>query len=243
MIIRDGTYTYHGSTCQEDTVEDVVNAAVVFLDKHPTETVLMRIKREDISPADDQFTNDEFVNRLKTVLSGTTTLNGSPVNVADYLYKGGETNPRLVDLRKKIFIFKDFTGDLDRTKVTTRNWCTTLTPSDPNGCPDPLNMQDEYEMSRNEDLAKKWAFVRNQLVVSNASYMNFPNTLFVNFSSTNALKGTALTGGYPFFFASGQLTPENYAQQLWTLYLHRVYPESLRAPVGELAKSRYFVGI
>lgn len=34
-------YTYHGSTCQEDTVEDVVNAAVVFLDKHPTETVLM----------------------------------------------------------------------------------------------------------------------------------------------------------------------------------------------------------
>ena len=226
---EDTLYTYHGRVCQGDRFVDVIRAAIVFLYNHPTETVLIRVKQEGISPL---TTSVNFLEAFNKVLNGTVEVRNvsgvlQDVRVADYLYKGTEHNPRLGDLRKKIFLIKNFTGDPPSSLVYSRQWCDTWSQD----CPHPLAIQDEYSLNSNFDLAHKWRLVQAHLNAANNSYLTAPDTLYVNFASANALAspGSFVTG-YPFFFASGQVGIGKDSPQLWTSFLTSNCPSAICLP-------------
>lgn len=203
-------YIYHGGICQKMAFRQALEAAVIFLHNHPTETVLMRIKKENISPLND-LGGDIFVPLLRDVLRDTVARDGQNVlQASDFLYNGSDLNPPLRDLRKKIFIFRDYPASEIAIPATTRKWCT----SPDNECLQPMAIQDIYNLQSNFELALKWRAVQVHLQAANASLLSDPNKLYVNFTSATALQNSAT--GWPYFIASGQLAPQNGSGQLWT---------------------------
>lgn len=105
------------------------------------------------------------------------------------VYTGGGNDPILHDIRGKIVILQNFSS---ATRI---------------GIPwSGLNIQDDYSLTTNWDLANKWHAVRRQL--DNAE--SGPRaTTYVNFLSGSG-------GSFPYFVASGHSSPGTSAPQLLT---------------------------
>lgn len=213
-------WVFHGFSCQDKQfISDVLAPTDAFLQFHPTETILMRVKQ-------DQGSGDQFDERVLAALGAYSSR----------LYKGASDNPSLNDMRGKIVILQNFTGDLSSV--------TNSLPWDGAG----QDIQDNYSMAENWDLATKWRLapdgnnVLDQLNDAN-DMSDDAGVIHINFLS-------AAGGGFPYFFASGHSSHETGAPRLatgWTTadcYLYdRCLPEYPRLScVGSLC-SVYFEGI
>ncbi len=174
----DELYIFHGFVCQfNEFDDDVLAAATDFLDAHPGETILMRVKEEHGSLSESEFAAAVEVNLA---------------DVSSYLYTGLSSNPTLGEMRGKIVILQNYAGP-----HVGPQWGS-------------LNIQDEFSVTTNWDLADKWDHVKDQFIASdNTATMD---TIYVNFLS-------AAGGSFPYFIASGHSSWETDAPRLLTGWL------------------------
>jgi 1-phosphatidylinositol phosphodiesterase len=105
------------------------------------------------------------------------------------VYKGASNDPTLKEMRGKIVVLQNYSAP---TRV---------------GIPwGSLNIQDDYNLGNNWDLANKWHAVRGQL---NSAGSGPRTTTYVNFLSGSG-------GSFPYFVASGHSSPGTSAPQLLT---------------------------
>ena len=155
-------WVFHGSACQGLKFDDdILRAAQSFLAAHQGETLLMRVKYT-------HGTLDRFAERVQEDLNQFPSL----------IYTGMSDNPTLGEVRGKIVILQDFSGD----DIGIR-W-SALTP----------RMQDEWRVTSNDELASKWAGVRDHFIEANTGSADL---IYVNFLSGSG-------GAFPYFLASGR---------------------------------------
>ncbi|WP_405497446.1 phosphatidylinositol-specific phospholipase C [Streptomyces sp. NBC_00096] len=129
--------------------------------------------------AQEQTTSD-FAGRVHSHLSADP-----------HVYRGTSDNPPLSDVRGKIVILQDFSSPI-REGIA---WANSA-----------WSVQDDYTMSNNWDLARKWHNVAAQLDAASAG----PGTkVYVNFLSASG-------GSFPYFVASGHSSPGTGAPNLLT---------------------------
>lgn len=146
--IEDIFAIHHGMVFQKTFFGDVLNTVTAFLNKHPNETVLMRVK-EEYTPEKNTRTFAE--------------------TFGDYYWKTWRNsfwtptsdNPRLGDIRGKIVILQDFSS----SQKYGINY-------------DSFSTQDEYNLTTNWDLYGKWTAVKDHLQRANdgpstTKYMNY----------------------------------------------------------------------
>lgn len=169
----DGRLTvYHGIIRQgQDFESDVLGTANKFLEEHPSETLLMRVKHET-GPFDG------FAAAVRNAL-----------DKYHRDYQGESNNPTLDEIRGKIVVLQNFEAE-SRFGIP---W-------------DSLSIQDEYNLSTNWDLAKKWRAIRAQL---DAAQSGSRDTTYANFLSGSG-------GSFPYFVASGHSSPGTSAPNLLT---------------------------
>lgn len=83
-----------------------------FLDAHPTEFVIMRIKNEDFSLS-SEANRDAYYQSLMKAFAGKGPSKFSGPGVADYIYLDKSHPPKVKDVRGKILIIDDSQGMLE----------------------------------------------------------------------------------------------------------------------------------
>ena len=100
--VKGGSFAiHHGSVYQQLMFGDVLNQVIGFLNAHPRETVLMRIKQES-SHVDDSTFNNAFLNHY-----------ANDSYWKNYFWDNGgdnEQNPKLGDIRGKIVVLYNVAG-------------------------------------------------------------------------------------------------------------------------------------
>ena len=177
----NGFYIFHGGICQFSKFKDHVMTPVYnFLLEHKGESVVMRIKPEN-------GTDDDFASHVVEELATYDAL----------MYKGGSSNPALLDMRGKIVVLQNFNGDASAAT-------TFISYGD-------VDWQDNYSLGDNYDLADKWNDdIKAQFAKSDALPGN-PGQIYGNFLSASG-------GGFPYFFASGHSSHETGALRLATVW-------------------------
>jgi 1-phosphatidylinositol phosphodiesterase len=147
---------------------DLVNDVEAFLDRNPTETVIMSLKREGVGKATDQ--------QLSKILRD---------------HYAGDVNhwftapriPTLGEARKKIVLIRRFVLDDSLHKEWDgAGWCIDA-ESWPDNCEDgtcsggDIRVQDFYEVGETENIGKKIEFSQNQLERSAACICPLPRDL------------------------------------------------------------------
>jgi 1-phosphatidylinositol phosphodiesterase len=105
------------------------------------------------------------------------------------VYRGTSNNPTLDELRGKIVVLQNFSSSV-RVGIPWNS----------------LNIQDDYNLGTNWDLANKWRAIRSQL---DAAQNGPRGTTYVNFLSGSG-------GSFPYFVASGHSSPQTGAPNLLT---------------------------
>jgi len=201
---------WHGFIDQKAFFDsDVLEVCIQFLRDHPTETILMRIKRELVKgnpPVEVWYgRRQDFEVNLKNHIN--TYIAAFEKYVYDYVYGWnssiskfeGDSNPILDDklrpVRGKIVILDNVSGE----GLFGINYSQ-----------DSLCIQDYWDLVTNWDLYKKWRFVKEHL--ENAYSMEKPDSIYVNF-----LSGSSDSGGvFTHFVASGHSDPRTNAPRLAT---------------------------
>jgi hypothetical protein len=204
-------FVFHGPILQGGFAE-VLTAATAFLQAHPSETILMRIREEN--GYDATFSHDvlNYLNQQDNVIfPPTDELESSTSKWA---------NPALADLRGKIYIWEDsWQGEpqdnTGKSEPTFFWWSSSPI----------MNVQDDYNVGSNWDLAVKWGEIKLQLANAWTSILPFRPAaanatlpIIVNFLSASCSSGCV----YPYFIASGKSSPETDAPQLLTGYTRGV---------------------
>jgi len=131
--INDVFTMHHGSVYQGATFGDVLGEMIDFLSRHPSETIIARLKEEH-----DLLGNTRsFEQTFKSYYDWKRHWFANP----------GEYNPTLGALRGKILILADFPRS-DFRYGRSYDW---------------LNIQDAYSISTNWDLYGKWEKVKSHL--------------------------------------------------------------------------------
>ncbi|PMM00625.1 hypothetical protein BCT63_19730 [Vibrio kanaloae] len=141
--VHDSLHLYHGPMYLWQTFNEVMTITRDFLDENPSETVLMRIKKEqpDLSLV---FNFEENINHHINLFSDTFWNTGS----SSYI-------PSLGEVRGKVVILKDYSG------------------SQIAGIPySQFDIQDKFSMSNNWDLYDKWLSVKEHLKKANTNQSN-----------------------------------------------------------------------
>jgi len=190
--IDDVFAIHHGQVFQNAYFGDVLEVCIGFLDRHPSETILMRVK-EEYDPSNDTRTFAEtfqwYVDTYGASHFWTPPLdsNNNP--------NGNLQNPTLDEVRGKIVILQDFISD-PNNKFGLRYKS--------------LDIQDDYALSSITALYDKWLKVKSQL---NNAYTGSPDKIYVNFLS-GATGGSLIV--LPYFVASGHSNPSTGAPRLAT---------------------------
>ena len=121
-----------------------------------------------------------------------------------YIYRNfSGKNPTLGNMRGKIVILKDY-SDYGSIGLNYND----------------LNIQDNYHLNNNWDLYDKWIAIKKQLIKANNNYEN--ETSYVNYLSGSG-------GSFPYFVASGHVTPSTTSNRLATGLTHpgwsHMYPD------------------
>lgn len=147
--VHDSLHLYHGPMYLRQTFNEIMTITRDFLDEHPSETVLMRIKKEkpDLSLV---FNFEENVNHHINLFSDTFWHTDS----SSYI-------PNLSEVRGKVVILKDYSG----SQVTGIKYSQ-------------FDIQDNFSMSTNWDLYDKWLSVKEHLKKANTNqsdkgYINY----------------------------------------------------------------------
>jgi 1-phosphatidylinositol phosphodiesterase len=138
MDIRTRQYNdqldiYHGFVSQKKTFESVIQEVASFLQKHPKETVLMRIGSDGNKSEKNKLSYEEaFLDVYR--------------DYSKYFWKGNFfATPTLGQLRGKIVILQKFGGSYYGMDY------------------DKLKIQDSYTMNTNWDLYSKWEKVKKHI--------------------------------------------------------------------------------
>jgi 1-phosphatidylinositol phosphodiesterase len=139
----DGVFAiHHGAFFLDVMFGEVLNTVKGFLDRNPSETVLMRIK-EEYKPV----SNLEF-----------NTILASYLNRPQYqglFYRGAQLNPSLSEMRGKIVVLQDYSHNIALGTNIGLSWRN-------------FNIQDNYEVRPNTGgVSAKWDAVRQQLDFAN----------------------------------------------------------------------------
>jgi len=186
--VSDELLCYHGIQYLYDNFTDVLSTVTHFLDEHPRETVLMRVKKEQ----DDSAANLSF---------DQVFLNKYWVNYFNYFWQtlSGSTNPTLGDMRGKIVVLQDFDSSIGTFGMPYGGFTA----------------QDDYSLADITHLYDKWTEVKTTL--EDAAYVTGiessnpgANQKYINYLS--AYPG----GSYPYFVASGHSDPSTDGPQLLT---------------------------
>jgi hypothetical protein len=110
-----------------------------------------------------------------------------------FFWRSGDTNPTLDAVRGKIVVMRDFGGGT-----------FGLPYGDDNGT---FHIQDRYSVTTNWDLYDKWNHVKNQL--HHANQRQSGAKFYMNYLSASG-------GSFPYFIASGHITPGTTASRLST---------------------------
>ena len=164
------------------TLDTVLDTIVKFLDKNPTEFIIMRVKRENDAKI---FENPSALNTDKNY----DTIFTSYINnnkYSNYFYTSDNINPTVNNLRKKIYIIQSSPS----YGIYHANF----------------NIQDKYELDTNWNLYDKWNNVKNQLELSKNDGIRGKN-LFINFLNGSA-SDTAKITIFPYFVASGKMVAD-----------------------------------
>ena len=82
---------HHGNGFQKQMFGDIMNEVVSFLNAHPNETIVMRMKANEHTPESGSESASQIWTRYRTRYSS-------------HLYQGHNTNPTLGDVRGKVFV-------------------------------------------------------------------------------------------------------------------------------------------
>ncbi|UXI70138.1 phosphatidylinositol-specific phospholipase C domain-containing protein [Tahibacter amnicola] len=136
----DNKFTmHHGAVYLHANFDDVLQTVARFLQQHPGETVLMRIKEEH-EPANSSMSFPEIFD----------TYANDP-RYSGYFWKSNDPNPTLNDVRGKIVVLANFAGARFGIAYGA------------------LAIQDNYHLSTNWALYDKWLAVKHHLLAANAS--------------------------------------------------------------------------
>lgn len=139
---NDTFQIYHGILDTGYSFPDVLGRVIAFLDDHPTETVLMRVKEEGSGDGNTK----SFVEVFDSYVNDS--------RYKDHFYTGTSNvaSIKLSDVRGKIVVMRDFTGS---------TFGLSYSSSD---------IQDAYNLDTNWDLYSKWTKVKNQLNDANGHF-------------------------------------------------------------------------
>jgi 1-phosphatidylinositol phosphodiesterase len=150
----------HGSVHQNAYFDDVLNATVAFLKKHPREVVYMRVKEEGNPqniPADRTF---ELTFRDQYWINPRWR---------EYFWPYHEGNPSLGEVRGKIVILQDFKSPYPRFYGINYH----------NG----FFIQDHFNLPTTSDLYGKWLLVLKQMHAANDDVLRFKYINYLSGSS------------------------------------------------------------
>ena len=146
--VKNSLLLYHGPMYLGQSFNEVMTITRDFLEEHPSETVLMRIKKEQPDLSTLSFADN--VNNHINLFSDTFWHTDS----SSYI-------PSLSEVRGKVVILQNYSG----SQVTgVRYW--------------QFDIQDEFSMSTNWDLYDKWLSVKSHLIKANTiqsdkGYINY----------------------------------------------------------------------
>jgi 1-phosphatidylinositol phosphodiesterase len=187
---------YHGFVDQRVWFYEVLNMVAKFLEDHPSETVLMRVKEEhtplNSNRAFEETFRKEYWEPYKK-----------------HMWQGTSVNPTLGEMRGKIVILQDF----DREASINPRY----------GIPySSFEIQDYFQLDGNADLYNKWEKVKKHLEDANSGPHD---TKYMNYLSGAGLgSGGSLGLPFPYFVASGHSNPRTDAPRAWTGKWDRDHP-------------------
>jgi 1-phosphatidylinositol phosphodiesterase len=187
---KEGFDIYHGDYSQHATFDDVLDSVTAFLNNHPREVVLMRVRKEHNDDDDSQF---ETIYGKYLANESYSSYFWSP-SPATFLASAADTNPTLGSVRGKIVVLQEFVSTQDPPVLYGISYTS-------------LNIQDNYHLISNWDLYHKWDAVRDHL--ANANGKTPSNQLWANYLSGSG-------GSFPYFVASGKSSPGTNDQLLLT---------------------------
>ena len=187
---------YHGFVDQRVWFYEVLNMVAKFLEDHPSETVLMRVKEEhtplNSNRAFEETFRKEYWEPYKK-----------------HMWQGTSVNPTLGEMRGKIVILQDF----DREASINPRYGIPYSSFEP---------QDYFQLDGNADLYNKWEKVKKHLEAANSGPRD---TKYINYLSGAGLgSGGSLGLPFPYFVASGHSDPRTIAPRLWTGKWNKDHP-------------------
>ncbi|MBW3621846.1 MAG: phosphatidylinositol-specific phospholipase C domain-containing protein [Armatimonadetes bacterium] len=198
--IEDRFAIHHGSIYQKAMFGDVLEQAAQFLRDHPRETILMRVKRE----YNDSDNTRTFAATFKWYRDQTTYGQYIWKPPTDGGWEASQQVPKLGDVRGKIVILQNFSGDLDGDGNADEVFGPVWGNSD---------IQDEWDLDTVWELDSKWNDVRDHLdKTSNGD----PSRMYVNFLSASSENG----GVYPYTVARGS---SDHEKQFWGVNHHAIH--------------------
>ena len=147
--MRNRFKIYHGIVDQTVWFDAVLNMVVDFLTKHPSETVLMRVKEENDSTGSNRPFQETFrVEYWEKYIN--------------HMWLGKSKNPTLGEMRGKIVILQDFDRENPQFGILHNSF----------------DIQDKFHLRTVADLYDKWIWVKNHLAAANSggrdtTYMNY----------------------------------------------------------------------
>ena len=191
--IEDVFAIHHSQVFQNAFFGDVLEECIGFLDRHPSETILMRVQ-EEYNPENNTRSFAETFQWYVDIY-GASNFWTPPLD-SNNNPNGANQNPTLDEIRGKIVILQAFPS----------------TPSNLYGLRyQQFNIQDEFELADITKLYDKWLAVKSQL---HDAYYGDPDKIYVNFLSGSAKNAAVIV--LPYFVASGHSNPSTGAPRLAT---------------------------
>ncbi|AGX41999.1 phosphatidylinositol-specific phospholipase C [Clostridium saccharobutylicum] len=159
--INDSFVIHHGSIYQHMNFDDVLNDCISFLDKNPTECIIMSVKEEyDASNNTESFekTFDSYV-----------------AKTSNRWYLGSNI-PTLNQARGKIVLVRRFSSNSSSKGINATRWADNATFSINNGYSQ-IKIQDQYKVSNNDS---KWSAIE---ALYNEAKLQNNNCLYINYTS------------------------------------------------------------
>ncbi|AQS08910.1 1-phosphatidylinositol phosphodiesterase precursor [Clostridium saccharobutylicum] len=159
--INDSFVIHHGSIYQHMNFDDVLNNCISFLDKNPTECIIMSVKEEyDASNNTESFekTFDSYV-----------------AKTSNRWYLGSNI-PTLNQARGKIVLVRRFSSNSSSKGINATRWADNATFSINNGYSQ-IKIQDQYKVSNNDS---KWSAIEG---LYNEAKLQNNNCLYINYTS------------------------------------------------------------
>lgn len=213
---KDSFAVFHGMFYQGSNFDDVLTTVQAFLELHPNETVLMRVKEED--PSMGKIEGFEL-----TDTPFSTTFEKFAHQYSDIIWKPDVQIkiPKLGEVRGKIVILQDFSGTytegLDDLGESLANRNFGIPYDSDEGY---VDNQDMYEVNTSS-MYTKWTKIKNQMYHTDKAYMSLlEKKIYINHLSATGI--TLIPTSLPYFIASGHVTSDTDSERLWTGYLDQV---------------------